>query len=121
VSTDDAQLAEQFLDALREAALTGSLEPVFPYVAEDVEWMPRALSGIDELREHPTLGRPPEELELEFELGELKDLGDGRFEVDVRQLYRMKSTGDVASTRDRRIELVVRDGKVARYDMQVVG
>ena len=118
---DDAELAKRFLDALREGALTGTLEPVFPYVADDVEWMPRALSGIDELRKHPSLGEQPEGLELEFELGELTDLGDGRFEVDVRQLYRMKDSGEVASTRERRIELVVRDGKVARYDMQVVG
>jgi hypothetical protein len=121
VGGEDVQLANRFLKALRQAALAGTLEPVFPYLADDVDWRPRALSGIDELRAHPGLGVPPEELAIEFEHGEVTDLGDGRIEAEVRQLYRMKNTGEVASTRDRRIEILIRDGKVVRYDMQIVG
>jgi hypothetical protein len=33
----------------------------------------------------------------------------------------MKGTGDFAYARDRRVELTIRDGVIARYEMRVVG
>jgi hypothetical protein len=121
VSADDLELASRFFDALEEAAKTGDLERVYPFLAEGVEWMPRALSGIEEMRRQETWGTPPEKLDIEFEKGEIRELGEGRIELAVRQLYRMKSTGELAYTRDRQIEITLREGKVTRYDMKIVG
>jgi hypothetical protein len=118
---EDLELAERFLAALANTAATGDPEPLYPLLAEDIDWQPRALSGIEEVRERSSWPVPPEDLDFEFEIGEIRDLGDGQLVVDVRQLYRMKTTGEVASTRDRRIELTVLDGKISRYDMKVVG
>jgi hypothetical protein len=36
------------------------------------------------------------------------------------EALRAKDTGDFAYSRDRRIELTIRDRKVARYEMRVV-
>jgi hypothetical protein len=83
--------------------------------------MPRALSGIEEIRKQMTKGTPPEKLDIEFDKGEIQDLGNGRLVLDVQQTYRMKTTGDLAYTHNRRIEITVRDGKITRYDMQIVG
>ena len=33
----------------------------------------------------------------------------------------MKATGELVSTRNRRIELTIREGKISRFDMQIVG
>jgi hypothetical protein len=121
MSYDELELARGFFNALEEAAKSGDLEQVYPFLAEDVEWMPRALSGIEEMRKQEMWGSPPEKLDIEFEKGEIQDLGNHRFVLDVRQLYRMKGTGDLAYTRDRQVEITVGDGKVTRYDMKIVG
>jgi ketosteroid isomerase-like protein len=123
MSADDFELAERFLEALETAAETGDKEAVYPFLASDVEWvMPkRVLSGIDEIRQQLTWGTPPEKLDVEFEQGETRDLGDGRIVSDVHEVYRLKGTGDFAFARDRTIELTVRDGEIARYEMRIVG
>ncbi len=58
---------------------------------------------------------------LEFDEPELTHLGDGRVVCDIHETYRLKETGDYAYARERRIDLTLRDGKVARYEMRVVG
>ena len=40
---------------------------------------------------------------------------------DVHQVYRWKETGEVSYERERRIELTIRDGKIGRYEMRIVG
>ena len=81
----------------------------------------RTLSGIDEIRTDLTWLRPPDNLEVEFESGELTDLGDGRIVIDVHEVYRMSGSGEFAYARDRRIELTMRGAAIARYEMRVVG
>ena len=121
--TEDVEVAGQFLAALEAAAESGDREAVFPLLAPDVEWVTpkRMLRGIDEIREELTWGSPPEKLDLELEAGDWVDLGDGRVACEVHQVYRWKETGEVSYERDRRIELTIRDGKIGRYEMRIVG
>ncbi len=123
MSTDDLEVARKFLEALKVAAATDQRDAVYPLLAADVEWVTpkRVLSGIDEVREQLTWGAPPDHLDLEFEEPELTDLGDGRVVAEVHQVYRVKGTGDFAYARDRRFELTIRDGRIARYEMRIVG
>jgi hypothetical protein len=39
----------------------------------------------------------------------------------VHEVYRVKGSGEVAYERDRSIELTLREGKVSRYEMRIVG
>ena len=120
---EDMEVAGQFLAALEAAAQSGDREAVYPLLAPDVEWVTpkRILRGIDEIREELTWGSPPDKLDLEFEAGDWRDLGDGRVACDVHQVYRWKETGEVSYERDRRIEVTIRDGKISRYEMRIVG
>lgn len=120
---NDVEIAGRFLEALEAAAKSGDRQPVYPLLAPDVEWVTpkRELHGIDEVREELTWGAPPDNLDVEFEDRQLTDLGDGRVAVDVHEVYRMKRTGDFGYARDRRIEVAVRDGKIVRYEMRIVG
>jgi ketosteroid isomerase-like protein len=109
--------------SLEEAAESGDREAVYPLLAPDVEWVTpkRTLRGIDEIREELTRSLPPENLDLEFQADDWVDLGDRRLACDVHQVYRWKETDDVSYERDRRIELTIRDGKIGRYEMRIVG
>ena len=122
MSAGDLGIARQFLAALAEAARTGDRNGLLPLLAQDVEWVTprRDLGGIDEVREQLTWIAPHRKLDLEFEQ-ELTDLGDGRVVSAVHENYRMKETGEFAFARDRRIELTIRDERIARYEMRVVG
>jgi hypothetical protein len=123
MSTDDLELARRFLDALAVAARTGDRDGVYPLLAADVEWVTqqRDLRGIGEVRGELLWVSPPGNLDIDFEEPDLTDLGGGRVVSDVHEIYRMKGTGAFAYARERRIELTIRDGTVARYEMQVVG
>ena len=59
--------------------------------------------------------------DLEFEATQVNDLGSGRIVTHIHKLYRSQDTGEVAHTRDRQIELTMRDAKVTRYEMRIVG
>ena len=123
MTLDDIEIASRFLEALEAAAQTGDREVVYPFLAPDVEWVtPKmTLSGIDQVRTQLIWGSPPEKLDIEFEPGEWLDLGDGRLAVDVRQVYLVKGTRDLGYERERRLELAVRDGKISRYEMRIMG
>jgi ketosteroid isomerase-like protein len=123
VMATDLEVARQFLDALAAAAKTGNRSVLYPFLASDVEWVTpkRDLGGIDEIRDHLTWLSPPETLDVDFEDQELTDVGDGRIVSNVRQVYRMKRTGDFAYVRERQIELTIHDGKIIRYEMRIVG
>ena len=123
MSTDIAEIARGFLTALERAAKTGDRDPVYAFLAADVEWVTpqRSLVGLDAIREELTWGNPPDKLDLAFERGELVLLGEGRVASDLRQIYTLKTTGEFAYTRLRRVELTVRDGKVSRYEMRSIG
>jgi hypothetical protein len=123
MSADDLEAARRFLAALATVANTGERQLLYPFLAADVEWVTpqRALAGIDEVREELTWITEPENLELEFEVTDVRDLGGGRIVTDVHELYRFKRTGDVAHARERQIELTIRGGTISRYEMRIVG
>jgi ketosteroid isomerase-like protein len=123
MGADDLEVARRFQVALEAAARSGDREAVYPFLAANVEWVTpkRTLNGIDEVREELTWGSPPENLDLEFEEGQMVDLGDGRLISDIHEVYRVKGTGEFAYERNRQIELTVRDGKISRYEMRIVG
>jgi len=122
MSAEDLDVAARFLAALGAAARTGDRAELYALLASGAEWvMPQvALTGVDEAADPLTWIRPRERLDLEFGDLELTDLGGSRVRCDVREIYRMRDTGDFAYTRTRRIELTIRDRKVARYETRIV-
>jgi hypothetical protein len=122
VGADEIEIAGRFQTVLVAAAKTGNWEAVYPFLATDVEWVTpkRTLQGIDQVREDLIWGSPPDNLDLEFEVGEWVELGGGRVASEVRQIYRLKGSGDFAYERNRRIELTIRNGKIGRYEMRIV-
>jgi ketosteroid isomerase-like protein len=123
MGADDLEIARRFRIALEAAAKSGDREALYPFLAADVEWVTakRTLHGIDEVKEELIWGSPPENLDLEFEVAEWAELGDGRVVSDVHEVYRVKATGDFAYERKRQIELTIRDGQISRYEMRIVG
>jgi hypothetical protein len=123
VSEADLQVAKEFLETLAAAAKTGEREALYPFLAPDVAWLtPQTdLHGIDEVRDRLTWLTPKHRLEIEFEEIGLTDLGEGRVASDVHEIYSMREDGEFAYARDRRIELTIREGKIARYEMRIVG
>jgi hypothetical protein len=123
MSDRDLELAKEFLGALAVSVTTGESEAVYPLLAPDVEWLtPQIkLRSVGELRERMELISPRERLEVEFGEPELTDLGSGRIVSDVKEVYRMKDTGDFAYARERRIELTIREGVITRYELLLAG
>jgi hypothetical protein len=124
VSAEDLAIARHFIDALAEAAKSGNLEDVYPLLAPDVHWMTpqRDLRGVDEVTTLFSWYSPDEMVhDVEFGITELADLGGGKFATDFQEIYRMKTTGEFAEPRDRRIVLTIRDGKIATYEMRFAG
>jgi len=119
VGTHDVEIAERFRLALEAAIRTNDREVVYTLLAPDVEWVTpkRTLHGIDEMRREWTWGSSPESFDYEFEEDDWVDDGDGRFACDVREIYRLKETGDFAYSRRRRIELRIHEGKITRYEV----
>jgi hypothetical protein len=120
VSARELELAKQFLDALAVAVTTGDTSAIYPFLAEDVDWLTpqAALHGIGEVHDRLTWISPRENLEVEFGELELTEGGSGRIVTDFQETYRMKETGDFAYARDRRVELTIRGEKIARYEMR---
>jgi len=124
MSAEDLEVARQFIDTLAAAAQSGNLEEVYPLLDPDVHWMTpqRDLRGIDEVSTLFSWYSPDEIIhEVEFEIGELADLGGGKFATDFQEIYRTKETGEFAYARDRRIVLTIREGKIASYEMRFAG
>jgi ketosteroid isomerase-like protein len=119
----DLELATRFRTALAEAARTGDWAPVYPCLTPDVEWVTpkRTLTGIDQLEHDRTWGTPPEHLDLEFEVADWVDLGAGRAAVEVREIYRVKGSGDLAYQLELHIEIAIRDGRICRYELRRIG
>ena len=123
MSDRDLELAREFLGALAVAVTTGESEAVYPLLAPDVEWLtPQIkLRSVGEVRERMEVISPRKHLEVEFGEPELKDLGRDRIVSDVKEVYRMKDTGDFAYARERRIELTIREGVITRYELLFPG
>jgi ketosteroid isomerase-like protein len=123
VTPDDLVIARRFLAGLEQAVGTGEREAVLELLAPDVEWITpqRTLRGIDEVKTWRVWGSSGESFDFEFGEGDWVDHGDGRVACDVRQVYRVKETGDFAYERRRRIELTIHDGLISRYEVRSVG
>jgi hypothetical protein len=121
--TDELDLARSFLAALHAAAQTGERAPLAAFLCDDVEWaMPqRTLHGVDEVLREPIWWRPREHVELEVVEGEWERLEGGGVASRLRQVYRLKTTGEVAYERTRTVELAFRDGRVSRYELRDAG
>ncbi len=119
MSTTDLDIARQFLSATEDALRTGDFEPVAALLAPDVELvMPqRPLHGVDALIEELSRVRPSERFEIDFENGDWKQLGNGRFSCEIVALYRSKVSDNLSYSRDRTFELTIGDGKVSRLEM----
>ena len=117
MSAEDLEVARRFLGTLASAAQTGNREALVPLLAADVVWeMPqRDLHGVGAVRDEATWVAPPDDLEISFDEPELTDLGEGRIVAETRETYRMKGSGDFAYVRAFRIELTIRDRRIARY------
>jgi hypothetical protein len=124
MSARDIEIANQFLAALAGAAETGDRESVIPFLSVDVEWVTpkRTLRGVDEVRRDLTWLRPPDNLDVAFDRLEVRDhAGEGTIAVDVHEVYRLRGSGGFAYECDRHVELTIRGGAVARYEMREVG
>jgi ketosteroid isomerase-like protein len=124
VAAGDLEIARRFRVALETAVRTGDSEPVLGLLAADIEWVTpqRTLRGIDELRAWRVWGSRNEGgFDFEFGEGDWIDEGDGHVVCDVHQVYRLKGVEEPAYERDRRIELTIRAGQVARYEVRIVG
>jgi len=121
VSGEDVEVARRW----REVLDTDDPEARAALLAPDVEWVVvsgKTLRGIDEVRKYyaGSGSGGPENLDVEFDPGELEDLGDGRVSAFNHQLYRWKETGELAYARRARIEYTIRAGKIVRYEAKLL-
>lgn len=123
MTSADLETASRFRTAAEVALQTGEREAVLALLTPDIEWITpqRTLQGIDTIKDELTWGKPSEKLDVEFEEGDWVEHGGGRVGCRVHETYRLKGSGEVAYERDRNIELTVREGKVSRYEMRIVG
>jgi ketosteroid isomerase-like protein len=97
----------------------GDKESLYSLLADDIEWTTphRTLRGLEEVREKLEWGgEPPEHLDVEWEDGEWVEVGGGRVVKESRVIQRWKETSEVSTSMRVREELVIRDGKIARYE-----
>jgi hypothetical protein len=91
-------------------------------LAPDVEFVQpgRTMRGIDEVRSgYLKSGAQPRELEnldMDFDPGELEDLGDGHVGATNHQVFRWKESGELAYERRARIEYTIRHRKIVRFE-----
>lgn len=118
MTADDVSVAERFRTAVEEAFATGDRELVYALFADDVEYTTphRTLRGLSEVREKLKWGGEKENLDVEFENGDWRDLGDGNVVSESRMVQRWKESGEVAATMIIQEQVTVRDGKIARYE-----
>jgi hypothetical protein len=120
VSAPDLEVAQQFQAAAELAFRTGDFAPVAALAAADVECVTpqHVVQGVDALTEELRRARPSERFDLEFESGDWKSLGNGRYSCEIRVLFRSKVTDELSYSRDRSFELTILEGKVSRYAMR---
>ena len=118
MGADDVAVAERFRAAVEQAFSTGDRELVYALFADDVEYTTphRTLRGLNEIREKLKWGGEKENLDVELEKGDWRDLGDGVVASESRMIQRWKETREVAATMTIHEQLTVRDGKIARYE-----
>jgi ketosteroid isomerase-like protein len=124
MSADDLAVVKQFLAMLEAAANSGDRDALFPFLAPDVDWLTpqRHLRGTDEVRDQASWPLLSLREGLEVDLEETTtDLGGGRTVSNVHEVYRVKTTGDVAYSRDHRIDVTIREGRIAKFELRFAG
>jgi hypothetical protein len=123
MSASDLDTAQQFRLVAEGALRTGDFAPLIPLLTADVECITpqHSVTGVDAMIEELGRARPPETFDVEFESGDWKELGKGRYSCELRLYFRSKVADDLSYSRDRSFELTIRDGKVARYDLRIAG
>jgi Domain of unknown function (DUF4440) len=119
----DIETAQQFQSAVEAALNTGDFGEVASLLAPDVECVTpqHSVSGVEAMVAELGRARPTERFDVEFESGEWKRRGHGRYSREIRALVRRKETGELSYSRDRSFELTIRAGKVSRYEMRFDG
>ena len=118
---EDVELVRRW----REVLVDDDTEDAASLLAPDLEWVVvsgESLRGIDEVRKYyaGSDSGGPENLDVEFDPGELEDLGDGHVSAVNHQIYRWKETGELAYERQARIEYTIRDGRIVRYEAKLL-
>jgi ketosteroid isomerase-like protein len=123
MSAGEQAIASRFRAALENAVRTGDNDAVLDLLASDVVWVTpqRTLRGVDEIRTWRIWGSSGEAFDFDFGEGDWFDHGDGRVSCDVREIYKVKETGDFAYERVVRVELTIRDDKISHYEVRRVG
>jgi ketosteroid isomerase-like protein len=119
----DLDTAQQFQSAAEDGMRTGDFAPLAAILAPDVEVvMPQhSVSGPDAAVEELSRARPSERFDLEFEDDGWKDLGGGRYSLEIRVHFRSKVSDELSYSRDRSFVLTIGDGKVSRLEMRFAG
>ena len=124
MAAGDLEIARLFGAALEAAVRTGDSEagPGVCLRRTSSGTPQRTLRGTDELRAWRVWGSRGEGgFDFEFGEGDWIDEGDGHVVCDVHQMYRLRGAEELAYERDRRVELTIRDGRIARYEVRTVG
>jgi len=109
----------------REVLVDDDTEAAAPLLAADVEWVVvsgESLHGIGEVRKYyaGSGSGGAENLDVEFDPGELEDLGDGRVSAVNHQIYRWQETGELAYERRARVEYTIRGSRIVRYEAKLL-
>jgi SnoaL-like domain len=115
----DTEIAERFVAAVELAFKTGDRDSVYAFFADDIEYTTphRTLRGLGEVREKLKWGsQEKENLDVEVEDGEWRDLGDGHVVRESRMVQRWKETGEVATTMRINLDLWIRHGEIVRLE-----
>src|SRR5215471_5117323 len=97
MAASDVEAAERFRLAVEEAVRTGRPEPVYPLLANDVEWVTpfRTFRGRDNVKWELRWIRPAETFDYEFRNEDWVDRGDGVLVCRVHETHRLKTTGEI--------------------------
>jgi hypothetical protein len=123
MAAPDLDTAQQFQTAAQDGMQTGDFAALAAVLAPDVEVvMPQHIvHGPGAAVEELARARPSERFDLEFEDGGWKELGNGRYSLEIRVHFRSKVSDDLSYSRDRTFELTIGDGKVSRLEMRFAG
>ncbi len=123
MSADDVEIVRRWREVLSAGEPDRAAAEAL--LAPDVEWVhPRgSVHGRDAviaMLERTSGTSEKEHLDVEFDPGELEDLGDGQISALNHQIFRWKETGKIAYERHARIDYRVSEGKIARYKLTML-
>jgi len=123
MSDPDLDTAQHFQSAAEAAVRSGDFERVVAFLAPDVECVTpqHSVQGVEAVTEELRRARPTERFDVEFETGDWRLLGNGRYSCELRALYRSKVSDGLSYSRDRSFEVTIRGGRVSRYEMRLAG